>query len=97
MSRNLFLRIVDGVEKAAGDNFTLRKYCSKHLSFSPQQKCTGALRMLAYGKAADAIDVETHYGEGVRTRVPERAKCGGHGKIIGNWISKRIPTYVRFN
>ncbi|XP_020197592.1 uncharacterized protein [Aegilops tauschii subsp. strangulata] len=62
MSRNLFLQVVEGVEKADYD-FKLRKDCCGKLSFSPMQKCTVALRMLAYGKAADAIDAEILMGE----------------------------------
>lgn len=62
MSRNLFLHIVTAVEEA-DDNFKLRKDCCGQLSFSPLQKCTAALRMLAYGKAADAIDTEIRMEE----------------------------------
>ncbi|XP_068307349.1 uncharacterized protein [Pyrus communis] len=41
-----------------------------HPSFSPHQKVTVALRMMAYGSPADSMD-ETH---GLQRRVPPRAK-----------------------
>ena len=58
----MFLRIRTTVEKA-NDNFKLRKDCCGKISFSPLQKCTAALMMLAYGKATYIIDTEIRMGE----------------------------------
>ena len=55
MSSRLYARIEEEVTKY-DDYFKLKYDCCGKLSFSPMQKCTAALRMLAYWKAADFID-----------------------------------------
>ncbi len=62
MSSGMFERIQEEVTKY-DDYFKLRYDCCRKLSFSPMQKCTAALRMLAYGKAADAVDEYVRMGE----------------------------------
>ena len=62
MRKGLFLIIVTVVERA-DNKFKPRKDCYEKLSFSPLQKCTAALGMLAYSKATYAIDTETWMGE----------------------------------
>nr|GEW89196.1 hypothetical protein [Tanacetum cinerariifolium] len=55
MRRPLFLRIVDAV--TANDvYFQQRHDCTGRKGLSPLQKCTGAMRVLAYGTSADAQD-----------------------------------------
>jgi hypothetical protein len=55
MSRKLFLDIVYGVRRF--DNyFICKKDCTGMFGFSSLQKCTAALRMLAYGAPGDAQD-----------------------------------------
>ncbi|XP_021986421.1 uncharacterized protein LOC110882797 [Helianthus annuus] len=55
MSRRLFLRIADDL--AAYDPFfTLRHDARGKMGFTTLQKCTAAIRQLAYGTAADAWD-----------------------------------------
>ncbi|XP_048490046.2 uncharacterized protein LOC125492003 [Beta vulgaris subsp. vulgaris] len=55
MHRPLFFRIVDAV--AAQDQyFQQRPYATGKLGASTLQKCTAALRCLAYGSASDAVD-----------------------------------------
>ncbi|XP_021971280.1 uncharacterized protein LOC110866442 [Helianthus annuus] len=55
ISRRLFLRIADDL--AAYDHFfTLRHDARGKRSFTTLQKCTAAIRQLAYGTAADAWD-----------------------------------------
>ncbi|XP_020150919.1 uncharacterized protein [Aegilops tauschii subsp. strangulata] len=51
-----------GVE-ARDDYFKLRRDCCGELSFSPKQKCTAALRMLALGTAADTVGAMVRMGE----------------------------------
>jgi hypothetical protein len=55
MNRRLFLRIVDALGKWS-PYFTYRADCAGRIGLSPLQKCTAAMRMLAYGTPADALD-----------------------------------------
>ena len=55
MRRSLFLRIVDRLGEYS-PYFTQRVDAINRRGFSPLQKCTAALRLLAYGAAADTID-----------------------------------------
>ncbi|XP_065621849.1 uncharacterized protein LOC112037137 [Quercus suber] len=55
MRRSLFLRILSKVE-AHEPYFTQKRNAAKKLGLSPLQKMTAALRMLAYGVAADFMD-----------------------------------------
>ena len=47
----------------ADDYFKLKKDCCGKLSFRALQKCLAAIKMLAYGKTADALDIEIQMGE----------------------------------
>ena len=55
MRRSLFFRIISKVE-AHEPYFTQQRNATKKLGLSPLQKMTAALRMLAYGVAADFMD-----------------------------------------
>ena len=55
MQKHVFERIMNGVV-ANDDWFRKRPNASGRLGISPLQKCTAAIRMLAYGCAADATD-----------------------------------------
>ena len=55
MNRRLFLRIVDALGQWS-PYFTYRADCAGRIGLSPLQKCTAAMRMLAYGTPADALD-----------------------------------------
>lgn len=55
MRRHVFLHIVDELGKWSS-YFTHRINCTGRLGHSPLQKCTAAIRMLAYGTAADTLD-----------------------------------------
>jgi hypothetical protein len=62
MSRKLFLDIVYAVRRF--DNyFICKKDCTGMVIFSSLQKCTAALRMLAYGATGDSQDDYTHMAE----------------------------------
>ena len=55
MSRKLFLRIVNSIWEF--DNyFNCKKDCTGTLGFTSIQKCTTAMRMLAYGAPGDSLD-----------------------------------------
>ncbi|XP_057803251.1 uncharacterized protein LOC131018553 [Salvia miltiorrhiza] len=55
MQKSLFLRIVD-VVTANDKYFQQRPDCTGRQGLSPLQKCTRAMRVLAYGTATDAVD-----------------------------------------
>ena len=55
MRRSLFLRILSKLE-AHEPYFTQKRNVAKKLGLSPLQKMTVALRMLAYGVAANFMD-----------------------------------------
>jgi hypothetical protein len=55
ISMKLFLMILNGV-RAHDDYFTARPDAIGKLGFTSYQKCSAAIRMLAYGVASDLID-----------------------------------------
>jgi hypothetical protein len=55
MNRRLFLHIVNSLGQWS-PYFTYRTDCAGRVGLSPLQKCTAAMRMLAYGTPADALD-----------------------------------------
>uniref|UniRef100_A0A0D3A0T3 DDE Tnp4 domain-containing protein n=1 Tax=Brassica oleracea var. oleracea TaxID=109376 RepID=A0A0D3A0T3_BRAOL len=62
MNKTVFMRIVDRLS----ENFPFfqqRRDATGRLGLSPLQKCTAAIRMLAYGCAADALDEYLRLGE----------------------------------
>uniref|UniRef100_A0A0D3DDG5 Uncharacterized protein n=1 Tax=Brassica oleracea var. oleracea TaxID=109376 RepID=A0A0D3DDG5_BRAOL len=62
MNKSVFMRIVDRLSETF-PFFQQRRHAVGRLGISPLQKCTAALRMLAYGCAADAIDEYLRLGE----------------------------------
>ncbi|XP_062020963.1 uncharacterized protein LOC133737427 [Rosa rugosa] len=62
MLRSLFDRILEEVTNA-NNYFQQRADCRGQPGFSPHQKVTAAMRMLAYGNAADALDEYLRMGE----------------------------------
>ena len=62
MHKSLFLTIAKAVEKH-DDWFKLRRSASGEISASPLMKCLAAVRVLAYGCSADAIDDYVRIGE----------------------------------
>ncbi|WZZ29486.1 hypothetical protein YC2023_012887 [Brassica napus] len=62
MNKAVFMRIVDRLSKNF-PSFQQRKDATGRLGLSPLQKCTAALRMLAYGCAVDAVDEYLRLGE----------------------------------
>ena len=62
MRRALFLRILLRIQ-GYDDYFTQKKDALGRLGLSPLQKATAAMRMLAYGFAADATDEYIRIGE----------------------------------
>ncbi|KAK1608299.1 hypothetical protein QYE76_031972 [Lolium multiflorum] len=62
MSRPLFRRIMDGV-KIYDDYFRAKVDALGKVGLSSYQKCTAAIRMLAYGVAGDFVDEYTRMSE----------------------------------
>ncbi|KAK1684571.1 hypothetical protein QYE76_045419 [Lolium multiflorum] len=62
MSRPLFRRIMDGV-KIYDDYFCAKVDAIGKVGLSSYQKCTAAIRMLAYGVAGDFVDEYTRMSE----------------------------------
>ncbi|KAL9999549.1 hypothetical protein Hdeb2414_s0474g00901421 [Helianthus debilis subsp. tardiflorus] len=56
MSRRLFVKISSDLAEASSLFFTQRESASHKVGFSGIQKCTTAIRQLAYGTASDAWD-----------------------------------------
>ncbi|XP_024006809.1 uncharacterized protein LOC112083371 [Eutrema salsugineum] len=55
MTKDLFMRIVTRLADEV-PYFQQRRNATGRLGLSPLQKCTAAIRMMAYGTAADAVD-----------------------------------------
>ena len=55
MNKDLFMTLVIGV-RGYDDYFKLKRDCTGLVGFSSIQKCTAALRVIAYGSPADAVD-----------------------------------------
>ncbi|XP_013632690.1 PREDICTED: uncharacterized protein LOC106338206, partial [Brassica oleracea var. oleracea] len=55
MNKPLFMHIVDRLSNEV-EFFRQKQDCLGRLSLSPLQKCTAAIRCLAYGTAADTVD-----------------------------------------
>jgi hypothetical protein len=71
MRRNVFLRIKAAV--AEHDPwFVQKKDCAGHLGLSSLQKCTAAIRILAYGVAADSTDEYCCLGESTAIKSLKR-------------------------
>ena len=62
MNKELFLRIVHGLSEWF-PFFQQRRDATGRLGLSSLQKCTAAIRMLAYGSAADTVDEYLRLGE----------------------------------
>ncbi|XP_048596555.1 uncharacterized protein LOC125578249 [Brassica napus] len=62
MNKEVFMRIVDRLSENI-PFFQQKRDAVGRLGLSPLQKCTAALRMLAYGCAADAVDEYLRLGE----------------------------------
>uniref|UniRef100_A0A0D3E4Z7 DDE Tnp4 domain-containing protein n=1 Tax=Brassica oleracea var. oleracea TaxID=109376 RepID=A0A0D3E4Z7_BRAOL len=62
MNKPLFMRIVDRLSKEV-QYFKQRQDGLRRISLSPLQKCTAAIRVLAYGSAADTVDEYLRLGE----------------------------------
>jgi hypothetical protein len=86
MRRHVFLRIVEALGNH-DDYFKTRIDVVHRVGLSPLQKCTAALRLLAYGVPADNLDDYVRIGESTAMECLERFVTGVH-TIFG-------PQYLR--
>ncbi|XP_057779627.1 uncharacterized protein LOC130998214 [Salvia miltiorrhiza] len=89
MSRELFLRIVNALE--VDHYFQQRPDAIGRLSFSPIQKCTAAVRLLAYGTAADCCDEYLRIGETTALECMKKF-CKAFVRIFGGTYLRRPTT-----
>ncbi|KAI5417860.1 hypothetical protein KIW84_042473 [Lathyrus oleraceus] len=71
MHRHVFLRIVDALGNH-DEYFQMRVDATGKMGLSPLQKCTSAIRMLAYGSPADLVDEYVRIGESTSIECLER-------------------------
>ncbi|XP_017233595.1 uncharacterized protein LOC108207672 [Daucus carota subsp. sativus] len=86
MGRHVFLRIVDAVSNS-DPYFQQRIDAVGRKGLSPLQKCTAAMRMLAYGVSADAVDDYVRIGESTAVE--------GLKKFVSNVVTIFEGEYLR--
>lgn len=89
MNRRLFLRIVNALGQCS-PYFTYRVDCTGRIGLSPLQKCTAAMRMLAYGTPADALDEYLKIGKCTSLECLDRFTRGVIEVFGGEYL--RRPT-----
>ena len=89
MNRRLFLRIVDALGQWS-PYFTYRADCAGRIGLSPLQKCTAAMRMLAYGSPADALDEYLKIGKSTALQCLDKFARGVIEVFGGEYL--RRPT-----
>lgn len=81
MSKKMFMDIADSL-KAWDPYFQLRFNAAKQRGLSTFQKCTAALRLLAYGNSADSVDEYLKFGESTSLQIL-RKFCDGIIALYG--------------
>jgi hypothetical protein len=89
MNKSLFLRIVDALGQW-NPYFTYRVDCAGQVGLSPLQKCTAAMRMLAYGSPADALDEYLKIGKSTTLHCLDKFEQGVIEVFGGEYL--RRPT-----
>ncbi|XP_057432130.1 uncharacterized protein LOC130724877 [Lotus japonicus] len=86
MRKHVFLRIVEAISNT-DDYFQMRNDATGRMGLSPLQKCTAAIRMLAYGSSADSVDEYVRIGESTARECMARF-VKGINEVFG-------PAYLR--
>ncbi|XP_057745254.1 uncharacterized protein LOC130963124 [Arachis stenosperma] len=93
MRRDVFLRIVDALSNVY-PYFHQRVDATGRRGLSPLQKCTAAIRMLAYGVAADAVDDYVRIGESTTIECLEKFVEGVISVFQDEYLRKPNPDDV---
>ncbi|XP_006660673.2 uncharacterized protein LOC102705373 [Oryza brachyantha] len=89
MNRCLFQRIVNSLGQWS-HYFTCRTDCAGRVGLSPLQKCTAAMRMLAYGTPADSLDEYLKIGKSTALECLDKFARGVIEVFGGEYL--RHPT-----
>uniref|UniRef100_A0A0D3C472 DDE Tnp4 domain-containing protein n=1 Tax=Brassica oleracea var. oleracea TaxID=109376 RepID=A0A0D3C472_BRAOL len=89
MNKELFLRIVHRLSEYV-PFFQQRRDATGRFGLSPLQKCTAAIRLLAYGNAADAVDEYLRVGESTAISCLEHFN-EGIIRLFGDEYLRRPP------
>ncbi|XP_057542524.1 uncharacterized protein LOC130820963 [Amaranthus tricolor] len=90
MRKPLFLRIVDTLS-ASNRYFQQRPDATMRLGASPLQKCTAAIRMLAYGCSADQVDEYLKLGESTARECLSQIVDGVIAQFATEYLRKPTP------
>ncbi|QHO02203.1 Putative nuclease [Arachis hypogaea] len=94
MRRHVFLRIVDALSNVY-PYFQQRVDATGRRGLSPLQKCTAAIRMLAYGVAADVVDDYVRIGESTTIECLEKFVEGVISVFEDEYLRKPNPNDVQ--
>ena len=90
MNKSLFMRIVHRLSNEV-EYFRQKKDALGRLSLSALQKCTAAIRVLAYGSAADAVDEYLRLGETTARACVEHFVEGVINLFGGEYLRRPTP------
>ncbi|XP_072054371.1 uncharacterized protein [Arachis hypogaea] len=94
MRRDVFLRIVDALSNVY-PYFQQRVDATGRRGLSPLQKCTAAIRMLAYGVVADAVDDYVRIGESTTIECLEKFVEGVISVFQDEYLRKPNPNDIQ--
>ncbi|CAL5195544.1 unnamed protein product [Lathyrus oleraceus] len=93
MHRHVFLRIVDALGNH-DEYFQMRVDATGKMGLSPLQKCTSAIRMLAYGSPADLVDEYVRINKSTSIECLERFVKGVNVVFGAEYLRKPNNTDV---
>ncbi|KAI3706770.1 hypothetical protein L6452_24726 [Arctium lappa] len=91
MTKELFLRIVEGLSNHS-EYFQMRVDATGRAGLSPLQKCTAAIRQLAYGTPADYSDEYIRIGESIAIECLKKF-CRCVIEVFGGQYLRRPTTH----
>ncbi|XP_057739982.1 uncharacterized protein LOC130957108 [Arachis stenosperma] len=94
MRRHVFIQIVDALSNVY-PYFQQKVDATGRKGLSPLQKCTAAIRMLAYGVGADAVDDYVRIGESTTIECLEKFVEGVISVFKDEYLRKPKPNDVQ--